>query len=84
MPIISDLLEGIPNIKLEFDLYKNNYLVLGWNLDYLIASKSLGGRLDGYVGLKTQLDRVSLILLYNWESMGFVSFYKDMEYMGLD
>ena len=83
LPLLSVFLQGIPNSRVEIILYKNLMLSLGIDTDYLITKKSLGIRGAGNIGLKYQLDRFSLRLLYNWEAVDFMSFYEDYNTNGL-
>lgn len=83
MPIVNALVEGLLNSKFEVVLYKRNYFVLGLDLDYLIAKKSIGWRGGYSVGLKTQLDKVSLRFLFNQEVIEFFSNYENFYNNGL-
>jgi hypothetical protein len=84
MPFINDLLEGIPNFRLEISLYpKRVFLVFGPNIDYLIGNKGLGARGGFSSGIKIPLDRVSLRIMYNIESMGLLNTNEYVTHAGL-
>lgn len=75
VPLFNAILEGLPNLKIDIVLYKSLSLNLGVDLDYLLAKESIGMRGGAAAGLKYQISQASLKLLYNWESIEFISFY---------
>ncbi len=77
MPVINDLLEGIPNIKFDILLSKNAYIDFGLNMDYLASMESIGMRIGFAAGIKAKLGNFSFKLMYNTEAIGFASHYKE-------
>jgi hypothetical protein len=83
MPLLNVFLEGIPNLKFDILLFKDVYLDFGLDLDYLASNKSIGLRGGFATGIKAELNNLSLKLMYNWETTGFASYYKDFNSVGV-
>ena len=83
MPGINLLFEGIPNLKFDIVFSNNFFLNFGLDMDYLASTKSVGLRGGYAAGIKVKLNEMSLRLMYNWEAIGFVSYYKDFSSSGL-
>lgn len=61
--------EGLCGVKFEIKLYDELHLTFGLDHDFLLCNGSLGIRVDWPVGLKYEIDRLSIKLSHNWGSM---------------